>query len=183
VAQSVWDRHEPWTFDDLGELPGEGWRYEIADGVLQVSAAPGGRHEFVSALLRHQLQSALMPASIVLGPVNLDLGPDHREPDLVVVDRDCPTYVRFPPEVVHLAIEVVSPSSRSIDRLVKPAEYAAAGIPAYWRVETDDVVAVTAYALRDGDAAYTEVGTWHEGETLEVAQPFALRVAVDELVP
>ncbi|RDI51830.1 putative restriction endonuclease [Nocardia mexicana] len=43
----------------------------------------------------------------------------------------------IPTEQVVLAIEIVAPSTELQDRLVKPAVYADAGIPNYWRVETN----------------------------------------------
>ncbi|GAA5155036.1 Uma2 family endonuclease [Nocardioides marinquilinus] len=188
MAQSVWDRHEPWTFDDLDRLDGlpvEGWRYEIVDGTLEMSPPPAVRHEAVAYRLGRALDAALPESAVCFGPVGVELGASHRVPDLVVVDRAtlADPAPRLHAEQVHIAIEIVSPTSRTTDRITKPAQYAAHGIPAYWRVETDNVVGVTAYALRDGATAYTEVGTWREGETLEVEQPFALRVAIDDLVP
>jgi hypothetical protein len=45
------------------------------------------------------------------------------------------TTTRVPYEAVLAVVEVVSPSTVSIDRAVKPVMYAEAGIPVYWRVE------------------------------------------------
>ncbi len=53
----------------------------------------------------------------------------------------------MPADVV-LAIEVVSPSTKTTDRFAKPGEYAAAGIPCYWRIERDPLH-VFAYQLRE----------------------------------
>lgn len=85
-----------------------------------------------------------------------------------------------PPSEVSLVVEVVSPNSKTMDRIVKPPIYAEAGIAAYWRVETDPG-SLTAYVLRDG--AYAEVGTWHAGEVAEIEAPFAVAIAIDALVP
>jgi Uma2 family endonuclease len=41
-------------------------------------------------------------------------------------------------------VEVVSPSTTAIDRAVKPAMYADAGIPVYWRVELQGTPKVVA---------------------------------------
>jgi len=41
------------------------------------------------------------------------------------------------PAEVLLAVEVVSPGSVTTDRITKPAQYAAAGIANFWRVETE----------------------------------------------
>ena len=67
----------------------------------------------------------------------------------------------YEPQHLVLAVEVVGPSSRTNDRLVKPVRYAEAGIPAYWRVETDPVVELVAMEL-DG-SAYREVLRATEG--------------------
>jgi hypothetical protein len=46
------------------------------------------------------------------------------------------------------AVEVVSPGSRELDRVVKPGEYARAGVGNFWRVERDAGAAtVHMYAL------------------------------------
>ena len=42
-----------WTRDDLAQLPADGQRYELVDGILIVSPAPGARHPRVAAATRH----------------------------------------------------------------------------------------------------------------------------------
>src|SRR5690606_23397629 len=136
---------DPWTFSDLHDLPDDGWRYEIVDGSLTMTPPPGVRHEFVSAQLLLILSRAVPGSHTVLGPVGLDLHPSYRTPDLCVIPRKV---VRDDGELVTpadvlLAIEVVSPGSVTTDRVTKPAQYAKAGIPAYWRVETRPQVSLT----------------------------------------
>src|ERR1044072_8348809 len=46
-----------------------------------------------------------------------------------------------------LAVEIVSPTSQSMDRITKPALYARAGIPYYWRIETDGGITVHAHKI------------------------------------
>ena len=58
------------------------------------------------------------------------------------------------PEIIALAVEIVSKGSERTDRWHKPLEYAAAGIQRFWRVELDD--SVIQFEL--DDAAYTQVG-------------------------
>lgn len=52
-----------------------------------------------------------------------------------------------PPEDFGLVVEIVSPSSRKTDRFAKPGEYAEAGIPLFWRVETEAEPTVVVYRL------------------------------------
>jgi Uma2 family endonuclease len=59
------------------------------------------------------------------------------------------------PEHVGLLVEIVSPSSRKTDRFMKPGEYAEAGVPLFWRVETDPDLQLLAHRL--GPHGYEQV--------------------------
>ena len=63
------------------------------------------------------------------------------------------------------------------DRLVKPEQYAAAGIPHFWRLEPADRVLLT-YAL-DG-AAYRETGRFTDAVAVE--EPVRLRFELSQLL-
>ena len=73
-------------------------------------------------------------------------------PDVVVVDADAvsESALRLPCEAVRAVVEIVSPSTVSIDRAVKPALYAEAGIAVYWRVELQDTPKIVACSLSRG---------------------------------
>ena len=73
-------------------------------------------------------------------------------PDVVVVAARAvgETTTRVPCEAVLAVVEVVSPSTVSIDRAVKPVMYADAGIPGYWRVELQGTPKVVACSLSCG---------------------------------
>lgn len=145
-----------WTAADLADLPEDGLRYEALDGQLVVTPPPVARHQAVAFALARQLHAEAPPDWLVLPGQAVRMGTDWRIPDLIVVPSGVPLDGLFyEPADVGLAIEVVSASSRRLDRVVKPAEYAEAGIARYWRVETDPRVVVVAYELRAG--AYVEV--------------------------
>lgn len=149
----------PWRFDELTELPDDDLRYEVVDGRLVVTPPPGQRHQRVGADLMAQLLREAPAAWRVYYMFALPMGTDGRVPDLAVVRSDAdlagPRPYPVGPEAFGLVVEVVSPSSRKTDRFAKPGEYAEAGVPLFWRVETDPAVVVHAFALRDG--AYVEV--------------------------
>jgi Uma2 family endonuclease len=184
---STLDVSHVWTFADLQALPEDvDWRrYEIVDGALVVSPSTAPLHEFASEQVRSVIRSALPGGYVVIGPIAVDLRPSHRIPDLVVVPmRVCESAVPLlQPTDVLLVVEVVSPGSVTTDRITKPAQYAAAGIGAYWRVEPTPEPSFTAYELPEGADVYREVGTWVRGETAQLTVPFAADVAVGELVP
>ena len=154
--------HRPgdWRFDQLDGLPDDGRRYEVVDGLLVVSPAPTFWHQEVSAALLRQLAAQAPSDWRVLLELGLPLGSDGRVPDLTVVSsraRRGPGAPLPGPEHVGLVVEVVSPSSRKTDRFAKPGEYAEAGIPLFWRVETEPGLLLHAYRL--GDEAYEQVAS------------------------
>jgi Uma2 family endonuclease len=82
---------------------------------------------------------------------------------------------------VLLAGEVVSPGSRTMDRISKAALYAAGGIPVYVRVETQPDVSLTLYELAPGADVYTEVATWRRGEVARLSTPFEVEIPIDSI--
>jgi Uma2 family endonuclease len=180
--QPLADTRRAWTIADLEQLDIEDWRrYEIVDGSLAVSPSPGREHEFVVAALRDTLRRLLPDTWAVLGSLGVELGRSYRIPDILVVHRrarEAQPSGHLRSDEVLLVVEVVSPGSVTTDRVTKPAQYAAAGIRAFWRVETDPI-SLSAYVLRAG--TYAEVGTWGLGETARITEPFPVTIEVDRL--
>ncbi|WP_162450810.1 Uma2 family endonuclease [Phytoactinopolyspora mesophila] len=177
------DRVEPWTFEDLRGFPDSPWRFEIIDGGLHMTPPPGETHEGVRARLEQFIADALDPSHRLLGPVVVDIHPSYLIPDLAVAGMNPSQPANglvYPSELV-LAVEVVSRGSASADRTLKPATYAAAGIPAYWCVETEPRTSLTAYTLTDDASVYTEVGAWLVGDVAHLTEPFHLDLTITDL--
>ena len=134
----------PLTYDDLLRMPDDRNRYEIINGELLVSPAPSLAHQIVSGRLFRIISAHLdrEPLGEVLyAPVDVRLGVnDIVEPDLLFLRRE-----RFetqksrgaidgPPDLV---VEIISPSSASIDTIRKAALYARAGVPEYWLADPE----------------------------------------------
>jgi Uma2 family endonuclease len=136
---TVLPRDHPWTVDDLATLPDDGLRYELVDGTLLVSAAPSKSHQRAVGNL-HVLLRAACPAGLEVFLAPTDYQPTRTrslQPDLLVVSRDDPGdgAVTTP---LAVAVEVLSPSSRSIDRVLKRELYEQAGVAQYWLVDPDE---------------------------------------------
>ena len=102
-------------------------------------------------------------------------------PDLVVVYRDNPYHDNgYDPGGVLLAVEVVSPSSVTLDRVTKPAVYAEQGIPFFWRI--DDGPALQAYRLDAPDSRYRLAAELGPGQRGELDVPWPVTVDTAELV-
>ena len=164
MARAPVDRAGPWRFDELADLPDDGRRYEVVDGLLIVSPSPSHDHQLVGSRLLQQLAQQCPPEWDVCYEFALPLGTDGRVPDLAVVRagaaRGAGVYPAQPADF-GLVVEIVSPSSRKTDRFFKPVEYAEAGIPLFWRVETDPDLSLHAFSLDGttyGEAAVVTSG-------------------------
>lgn len=128
--------HGEWTVQDLETLPANGLRYEIIDGILQVSPSPVPRHQHAILELAVLLRSVCPPdLRVFVAP--LDWQPDRRtslEPDVLVVPKQAigPKNITGTPALV---VEVLSPSTARIDRMLKFSRYAEGGIGQYWIVD------------------------------------------------
>jgi Uma2 family endonuclease len=178
----------PWTPDDVEALPdaGDHARFEVYEGgVLVVSPAPGVGHQRASYRLHRALAEAAITAGAdveVLEAVNVALpGGKLLVPDVVVVDAAVvsETVTRLPSEAVRAVVEVVSPSTVSIDRAVKPVLYAEAGIPVYWRVELHGTPRVVACSLSRG--RYVTRTTLDAGTLGRITRPFPVELDPAEL--
>jgi Uma2 family endonuclease len=170
----------PLTEDDLATMPDDGHRYELLDGTLLVTPAPNIGHQRVVTTLAFILRSARRPGQTVLvAPTDVRLSPvTVLEPDVLVargVDFT-PARLEGPPL---LAVEVLSPSTRHIDRGTKRLAYEAAGVPAYWLVDPD-VPSLTVLELEDG--RYVERATVAGDEPFHATVPFAVSVVPARLL-
>jgi Uma2 family endonuclease len=149
------DAARRWTVDELRDLPDDGRRWELIDGVLfadgaevtgdpRVSRPPAPAPElshqrFLGALyvaLREYLATKRVGEAII-GPIDIRLGDTPVEPDLVVL----PLVDGTPAASVEaaglplLVVEVVSPTTARADRFLKRVIYQRAGVPEYWIVD------------------------------------------------
>jgi Uma2 family endonuclease len=169
-----------YTIEDVLRLPDDSPRVELTDGVPTVVPSPSGGHQKISWRLVSWLErncpqgfEPQMAVGVVLD-VRTTLEPDAlilRSP----VDLDHHFYA---PEQVAVAVEIVSPGTKRRDRLVKPAMYAAAGVPHYWRIEQSPVH-IFAYDLADGE--YRLVADSDAELVLE--KPFEIRLPIADITP
>jgi Uma2 family endonuclease len=126
-----------WTPEALERLSPE-FRYEVREGNLTIMPAAmrpwhADTQRRVVQMLVMQGRHAYIEQGVIL--------PDNeiRTCDVGVLSK--PPFGKsayHPASEFVLLVEVVSEDSRRQDREVKPTLYAAAGVPAYWRIEERD---------------------------------------------
>ncbi|MBM3861764.1 MAG: Uma2 family endonuclease [Verrucomicrobia bacterium] len=125
----TWADYQTWNDDQ---------RWEIIGGEAHLmSPAPTWRHQGIIGELHAQMQPYFKGKKCKLGLSPLDVvlsDDDVVQPDLLVVcepNKVKRTHVEGAPT---LAVEVLSPRSGSLDRLLKLNLYARAGVKEYWLV-------------------------------------------------
>jgi len=178
VAMTVLPRDHPWTVADLETLPDDGLRYELVDGTLLVSPAPSRLHQRCLINLAHLLFVGC-PAELEVLPAPMDYQPTltrSLQPDVLVARRADPGIKALTQPLV-LAVEILSPSSRSMDLVLKRELYEQAGVASYWVVDP----AVPSITVWDGPS-YGEPRVVTGDDLLVLDLPFAIRLTPSSLL-
>ena len=131
-----------WTREMVFALPDDDNRYELFDGELLVTPAPGGLHQ----LALKRLYDVVAPfveanrlGAMLWSPADLRLGGEQlSQPDLFVVPflpADRNDWALYPDPI--LVVEVISAGTARFDRIVKRRRFQQAGIQEYWIVDLE----------------------------------------------
>ncbi|MFG1915555.1 Uma2 family endonuclease [Micromonospora sp. NPDC048898] len=178
----VLDHSLPWTESDYLALGETAQRIELLDGGLLIGPSPSVRHQVIVRGLAAALEPGCAAANRTLLPViNLRLNPTRiLNPDLVVTAELDLTAACVPADAVLLIGEVSAPHTATIDQVLKPHLYAAAGVGWYLLVEQESLT-VKLHQLQG--AHYVERATTKRGEALELTEPVRATIRPEDLVP
>ncbi|HLT10865.1 MAG TPA: Uma2 family endonuclease [Micromonosporaceae bacterium] len=170
-----------YTLEDVLNLPPDAPRVELVDGVMLVVPSPTEDHQDISFLLCAWLRRHAPKEYKAIQALGVAVEIDRTyEPDVLLIRAGGDGSRHFvTPDQVIIAIEVVTPRTRARDRISKPAEYAAAGIPYYWRVEQNPV---HVFAYRLGPHGRYELAA-DSTEMLELDEPFPIKLPIAEITP
>jgi Uma2 family endonuclease len=131
-----------YTAEMVRNLPDDGNRYETVHGELLVSPSPRKAHQAVLGRLHLALGNYLVSEGIeglFLSPADISWSPDTLvQPDLFVVDpSEAGPGEWSDVRTLHLAIEILSPSSLRADRFTKRRLYQEQQVATYWVVDID----------------------------------------------
>jgi Uma2 family endonuclease len=161
--------NEKYTYEDWLSWD-EDVRAELVDGEVYMMAPPSRRHQKIAGEIFGQLWAFLKgkPCEVYAGPFGVHLNEEEDtvfEPDVVVVcdkskldDKGC----TGAPDLI---VEVLSPSTGRMDKLLKLNKYQQAGVREYWIVDPQDLT-VSANILEDGRYFIT---AYDEADVMPVA--------------
>jgi Uma2 family endonuclease len=174
---------------EIGEV--EPGHTELAEGRLLMSPSGVWRHTRAILKLWQALETQLPPhlGATTEIDVDLQLAPAEapgtvRRPDVVVVRRDAVERIDREGGILRasdvvLALEVLSPGSRRLDRVLKRAEYADAGTPHYWIVDLDEPASMVACHLA-GEFGFVDGGAITG--VFRTTEPFPVEIDLDALL-
>ena len=133
-----------YTLDDYYALPDE-QRVELIDGVFYDMAAPSYLHQLILIHLSHLFYDCAkqhdMPCEVFTAPCDVRLDRDNYtmvQPDLLVIcGKQDYLHMKQLEGAPDLAVEVLSPSTRSKDMILKLYKYEKAGVREYWIIDPE----------------------------------------------
>ena len=150
-----------YTLDDYYALPDER-RVELIDGVFYDMSAPAVIHQKILGelfiLFRECTDAHEGECEVYLSPCDVRLDRDNKtmvQPDLLVICGPYDLGAKRFEGAPDLALEILSPSTRSKDMLLKLYKYQNAGVKEYWIVDPDHET-VMVYDFRN-DNFYPEI--------------------------
>jgi Uma2 family endonuclease len=131
------------TYEDLQAFPDDGKRHEIIDGEHFVTPSPETGHQAIAVnlvvLLKNFLDAHAL-GEVFVAPLDVVFSDtDVVEPDLLFVaaehaDRITRKNIRGAPDLV---IEILSPSTRKTDEVIKRKLFERFGVAEYWVVDPE----------------------------------------------
>jgi len=171
-----------YTIEDVVALPDDAPRVELRDGVMIVVPSPTIGHQEIGTMLwlwfRNNSPREFRP-SVATG---LAVSINHTlEPDVLLVRSETinPSSHFSTVEQIVIAVEIVSPGTKRRDLLEKPADYAGARVPYFWRIEQDPVH-LFAYELVVGGTYKLLADSATE---LVIDRPFEIRLPIGDITP
>ena len=144
--------------DDFWELPDDGHRYELINGVVLMSPPPSFEHSDLAAEVYAQMVEYVRPRK--LGKLYSEPGvcfasDQVYQPDIVFYAGSRTSGVKgrlaIPPDLV---VEFLSPRTRAKDLNTKRDDYARFGVREYWAIGRDEA---WKFVLRDGKYVAEEI--------------------------
>lgn len=131
-----------YTLDDYYALPDDK-RVELIDGTFYDMAAPSISHQAISMhisyVIRNYIADKKGKCMVFAAPVDVQLDCDEHtmvQPDVLVVCDLTKLHEKVVYGAPDFVIEILSPSTKKKDVLIKTQKYENAGVREYWMIDT-----------------------------------------------
>ena len=108
--------------------------YELIDGVVMMTPSPSEEHQKISGNIYYQSRLILKSHSGICKPLfelELKTAEDVLKPDVLIKCSN--------EEIPRVVFEVISPTSKYKDLVIKVQKYKEIGVHEYWIIDADDV--------------------------------------------
>lgn len=130
--------------------------YELINGILMKKSAPQPRHQRISGnindLMRQFVKKNAL-GEVFYAPIDVFLDDENvPQPDLVFVSNARASIVEDREGILgvpDLIVEIISPSSMRLDRVVKKELYEAFAVPEYWLIDPKND-AIEVFSFQNG---------------------------------
>lgn len=176
-----------WSYERWEQLPDDGNRYEVIDGVLYITTSPSSFHQWIIRMLdrhfgtpaeqRGELYVYTAPIGLLMpgcAPVQPDFLLVRRANAGIIADRR----IRGVPDLI---AEVLSLSNAEQDTEIKRGAYARAGVPEYWIVRPATRDVLVCWQPDAALADYAQTRLIPSGERLSAATIPGVSAMVAEL--
>ncbi len=190
---------DPVSFEQYLDWLTEENKADLINGVIYMQSPPADRHEKIFAFLFAVLQAYVvrMKLGVLRGSRTVIKFSEYNgtQPDLVFISNANRKLIHsyFVDGVADMVVEIISPSTRHIDRVKKMALYAEHGVREYWLIDPEreraeffrnargtwDEMTVEENGLFRSKAV---VGFWLKVEWLFTAQPLDIVDTVMEIL-
>ncbi len=172
----------PFTVHDLEAMPDDGRRYELIDGMLLVTPAPGWSHQEMSltlyTVLRRDCPAGLR---VLAAPFAVRTALTNEvQPDVLVARYDDLTEANLPVAPL-LAAEAMSRSTQLNDRNTKKAHYERLGVASYWLLDPVQPGGLEVYEL-DERGRYQLTAAVSGDEVFAARRPFPVQICPARLL-
>ncbi len=153
----------PLTYDDYCQIPDDGNRYEVIDGVLFMSPSPMYRHQKISRKLTVFLSNwadRIKAGEVLYAPMDVVLSENNIvQPDLLFISNERASIIEEKniQGAPDLLIEILSEGNRRHDEVSKRDLYERHGVLEYWIV---DPVLETIKVYRLEEARFIKAAEW-----------------------
>jgi len=184
VQAAVSQERLKFTYEDYLKLPDDGKVYQIIDGEVFMAPAPTPKHQMICGRIWSVLSNFIRLrelGEVIFAPCDVVLSEENVvQPDILFISSQRAhiigeRYISGPPDLV---VEVLSPGTEKIDRVLKRGLYERHGVKELWFVSPERR---EIQVLRLVRGKFVEHGRFGVGETLTSPLLSGLKFDIDEV--